>query len=159
MPALAGGALRRRVARVRRLREPWELRSPADWAAAEQLMKRLAAVVGGDPQVCDVARILRLPGTLNLKGGTSGRAGRAGQRGRVRPTGHRGYAAGGGGAALGAAADGRTPNGGTSWRERGSSRGCCRACGGWRRRPRGTGSGVVCRLPGGGASAAGGLRA
>lgn len=32
-------------------------------------LKRLAGVVGGDPRVCDVARILRLPGTVNSKPG------------------------------------------------------------------------------------------
>jgi P4 family phage/plasmid primase-like protien len=32
-------------------------------------LKRLAGVVGGDPRVCDLARILRLPGTVNSKPG------------------------------------------------------------------------------------------
>ena len=30
-------------------------------------LKRIAGVVGGDPRVCDLARILRLPGTVNSK--------------------------------------------------------------------------------------------
>ena len=32
-------------------------------------LKRLAGVVGGDPRVCDLPRILRLPGTVNSKPG------------------------------------------------------------------------------------------
>lgn len=34
---------------------------------AKQLLKRLANAVGGDPNVADIARVMRLPGTLNLK--------------------------------------------------------------------------------------------
>jgi hypothetical protein len=48
----------------------WALREPlaARWVARANL--RLAHAVGGDPRATDVARILRIPGTVNCKRGT-----------------------------------------------------------------------------------------
>jgi hypothetical protein len=38
-------------------------------AEVEQLLRRLADHIGGDPAVCEVARLMRLPGSHNTKGG------------------------------------------------------------------------------------------
>jgi archaellum biogenesis ATPase FlaH len=47
------------------LREPLDLRSEAE--AARHLLRRLARAVGGDLSSAEVARVLRVPGTLNHK--------------------------------------------------------------------------------------------
>ena len=52
--------------------EPLDVRVELNGATALEnqivdSLKRLAGVVGGDPRVCDLARILRLPGTVNSK--------------------------------------------------------------------------------------------
>jgi hypothetical protein len=45
----------------------WRLAEPTPAAMCSELSLRLSAVLGGDPNACDVARILRLPGSLNHK--------------------------------------------------------------------------------------------
>jgi len=47
----------------------WLLRSPAtnDYARIEQILKALAKALSADPAVTEVARVMRLPGTLNYK--------------------------------------------------------------------------------------------
>ena len=49
----------------------WDLRTPitdrAQFAPFEALLSRLAAAVGGDPAVAEVARVLRFPGSYNSK--------------------------------------------------------------------------------------------
>jgi hypothetical protein len=51
----------------------WLLKEAADAKArrdqVEDLLRQLAAVVGGDPSVAEIARLLRLPGTHNSKNG------------------------------------------------------------------------------------------
>ena len=48
----------------------WVLKQPTtDMPRVTALLKRIARVVAGDPQVCEVARLLRMPGTHNTKGG------------------------------------------------------------------------------------------
>jgi hypothetical protein len=51
----------------------WLFREPIDTqrllARLEEALRRLAAVVGGDPAVCEVSRLMRLPGTHNTKRG------------------------------------------------------------------------------------------
>jgi hypothetical protein len=47
------------------LREPFSL--PADALAATRLLRRLASHFDGDPACAEIARILRIPGTLNHK--------------------------------------------------------------------------------------------
>jgi hypothetical protein len=50
-----------------KLREPLDLQAGENLARAASALRRLSAYCGGDPQCCDVARVLRLPGTLNHK--------------------------------------------------------------------------------------------
>jgi hypothetical protein len=50
------------------LREP-EQATPETIARAEGLLRALAGVLGGDPAVCEVARLMRLPGSFNTKNG------------------------------------------------------------------------------------------
>jgi hypothetical protein len=46
----------------------WRLKEPEEATSAlESFLKRLALALGADTHVCDRARILRLPGTLNVK--------------------------------------------------------------------------------------------
>lgn len=45
----------------------WRLSEPTPAAVCAELSLRMSAAVGGDPNACDVARILRLPGSLNHK--------------------------------------------------------------------------------------------
>ena len=48
----------------------WLLKEPAsseDLSTIESLNRGLAHVLGGDPAVCDAARVMRLPGTFNFK--------------------------------------------------------------------------------------------
>ncbi len=45
----------------------WLLDERIDSARIEQLNRRVAAALGSDARVCDAARILRVPGTLNHK--------------------------------------------------------------------------------------------
>ena len=50
----------------------WRLQSPiatAGFEAAEEALRVLTARLGGDPQCCEVARLLRLPGSVNSKPG------------------------------------------------------------------------------------------
>ena len=51
----------------------WFLKEPADAQAerdrVERVLRQLADLVGGDTQVCEVSRLMRLPGTHNTKGG------------------------------------------------------------------------------------------
>lgn len=49
------------------LEQPWLLDSDEARTQAAALVKRWAAFVGGDPAAADLARILRLPGTVNGK--------------------------------------------------------------------------------------------
>lgn len=49
------------------LREAEEVASEADIARFEAYLKTLAQAVGGDPHAAELARILRFPGTYNLK--------------------------------------------------------------------------------------------
>jgi hypothetical protein len=49
------------------LREPLDLRDPADATMARQLLRRLAVALGADMASAEPARVLRLPGTLNRK--------------------------------------------------------------------------------------------
>ncbi len=50
------------------LDEPVEIAGEADRAVrAERVMRALANLVGGDPAVCEVARLMRLPGSTNSK--------------------------------------------------------------------------------------------
>jgi hypothetical protein len=42
---------------------------PARFEEGENLLRALARLVGGDPAVCEVARMMRLPGSLNSKHG------------------------------------------------------------------------------------------
>jgi putative DNA primase/helicase len=48
--------------------EPLEL-TTSNKARTEAALKRLAHIVGGDPAVCEVARLMRLPGSHNTKNG------------------------------------------------------------------------------------------
>lgn len=50
-----------------RLREPLDLREPANISRASSVLRRLCQHLGGDDRACDPARILRLPGTYNTK--------------------------------------------------------------------------------------------
>ena len=50
-----------------KLTEPIDLTSPDDDDAITATLKQLAGVCAGDPKVCDVPRIMRLPGTVNWK--------------------------------------------------------------------------------------------
>jgi hypothetical protein len=50
------------------LREP-EQATPGAVAKVENLLRALANVIGGDPAVCEVARLMRLPGSHNTKNG------------------------------------------------------------------------------------------
>ena len=43
--------------------------TPEVIAQAETLLRHLADIVGGDPAVCEVARLMRLPGSFNTKNG------------------------------------------------------------------------------------------
>lgn len=49
------------------LREPLDVSTPEDVAAAKRLLRRLALACGGDLAAAEPARVLRLPGTLNIK--------------------------------------------------------------------------------------------
>lgn len=49
------------------LADPLALDAPEDRARAAALLRRLARSIGADPACCDVARVLRVPGTLNHK--------------------------------------------------------------------------------------------
>jgi len=56
------------------LKEPIDVRATDPATAANEssivlALRQLASVVGGDPAVCDLARVMRLPGTHNCKGG------------------------------------------------------------------------------------------
>lgn len=44
-----------------------DLEEPGVREAAEEQLRSLAEIVGGDPAVCEVARLMRLPGTTNSK--------------------------------------------------------------------------------------------
>jgi hypothetical protein len=48
-------------------REPEELTSLEDCARIEQYLRGMAEVLGGDPVVAEIARVLRVPGTYNHK--------------------------------------------------------------------------------------------
>ncbi len=50
-----------------RLKEPEEITGPEDVARLEAYLKALTHALGADPSAAELARILRLPGTLNLK--------------------------------------------------------------------------------------------
>lgn len=50
-----------------RLKEPEEIAGPEDVARLEAYLKALAHALGADPSASELARILRLPGTQNLK--------------------------------------------------------------------------------------------
>ena len=45
----------------------WPLSEPAEPEVIERINRALARHLGGDPAVCDAARVMRLPGTLNCK--------------------------------------------------------------------------------------------
>lgn len=50
----------------------WRLAAPIQptgFEAAEAALRRLTARIGGDPAVCEVSRLLRLPGSVNSKPG------------------------------------------------------------------------------------------
>lgn len=49
------------------LKEPVEIASPEDVARVEAYLKGLAGALGADPHAAEIARILRVPGTVNLK--------------------------------------------------------------------------------------------
>lgn len=49
------------------LSTPWEFTSQERRERFEALLRALAFLLGGDPAVADVARLLRLPGTMNQK--------------------------------------------------------------------------------------------
>lgn len=49
------------------LREPEDVSSQGDRQRVKGYLRGLARAVGGDPAVCELARILRVPGTRNLK--------------------------------------------------------------------------------------------
>ena len=49
------------------LKEPEEITGPADVARIEAHLKTLASALGADRQVAELARVLRLPGTFNVK--------------------------------------------------------------------------------------------
>ncbi len=49
------------------LREPLDLRDPDERAEAARLLKRIAAAIGGDPSVTELARVMRAPRSRNLK--------------------------------------------------------------------------------------------
>ncbi len=49
------------------LREPETIESPSDVARIEAHLKALAQALGGDPHAAELAHLLRLPGTYNLK--------------------------------------------------------------------------------------------
>lgn len=50
-----------------RLAEPVPIRSQADIDVVEACLRRLTSALRGDPAACELARVLRLPGTWNLK--------------------------------------------------------------------------------------------
>jgi hypothetical protein len=50
-----------------KLREPLDMRNPADEQRARSLLRRLALGVGGDLAAAEPARVLRLPMTRNFK--------------------------------------------------------------------------------------------
>jgi hypothetical protein len=49
------------------LRVPINLRVPGEIAKTESILRRLALALGGDKAATDVSRVLRVPGTFNLK--------------------------------------------------------------------------------------------
>jgi RepB DNA-primase from phage plasmid len=49
------------------LKTPINLWAEGEVAKAESVLRRLAAALGGDPAATDVSRVLRVPGTPNLK--------------------------------------------------------------------------------------------
>ncbi len=49
------------------LKEPEEITRPEDLVKVEACLKALARALGGDPQATDISRVLRLPGTYNVK--------------------------------------------------------------------------------------------
>ncbi len=49
------------------LKEPQEITGPTDITRIEAILKALAAALGGDRQSAELARLLRLPGTYNVK--------------------------------------------------------------------------------------------
>ena len=51
-----------------KLKEPLDLSDPKGDEAVIAVLRQLAGVCGGDLKVCDIARVMRLPGTLNTKG-------------------------------------------------------------------------------------------
>lgn len=56
----------------------WKLTEPVSPEVAEGMMRWLAQQLGGDPAVCEVSRILRIPGTANLPNETKRKKGRTG---------------------------------------------------------------------------------
>ena len=49
------------------LRVPIDLRVPAEIVKTESILRRLALALGGDKVATDVSRVLRVPGTFNMK--------------------------------------------------------------------------------------------
>ncbi len=49
------------------LKEPVEISGPVDVTRVEAILKALASVLGGDRHAAELARILRVPGTYNVK--------------------------------------------------------------------------------------------
>lgn len=50
-----------------RLREPLDLSDPNQIKKFEQALRAIAELIASDPQTCNADRILRVPGTLNIK--------------------------------------------------------------------------------------------
>src|SRR5215813_11133061 len=53
------------------LREPIDVTDPSAAREVEEALKLVAGFVGGDPAVCEMSRLLRLPGSHNTKYGDS----------------------------------------------------------------------------------------
>lgn len=49
------------------LKEPEEINNDDDIARIERYLRGLASALGGDPHAAEIARVLRVPGTLNVK--------------------------------------------------------------------------------------------